>query len=108
MTKKDQMRTQFESDWKARITKSRTVYQRRMNYSYVYTNLDFVNPDMKPQEEKISIMQVEISEPDLDVMIKQLHEANLHACIQNKYPHLRAAYMEYLMHVHMTVDSDLL
>lgn len=104
MTKKYEMRTQFESDWRARITKSKTLYQHRMNYSYL--NRDFVNPVTNLQEERISIMQVEIAEPDLDAMIQQLKDANWHVLIQNKYPHLRAAYMEYLTHVHMTVDQD--
>jgi hypothetical protein len=105
MSSKHDMHTQFESDWRARITKYTTLYQQRMNHTYLNADL-FVNPVTNLQEEKISVMQVEIAEPDLDAMIRQLKDANWHVLIQNKYPHLRAAYLEYLTLVHMTVDQD--
>ena len=107
MTHKHDMRSQFESDYQARITTSKHAYRLRKNYSYLSSYMDMGIHDAQILEERIPVMQVEITEPDLDVMIKQLKDANWHAQVQNKYPHLRAAYMEYLTHVHMTVDPDL-
>lgn len=49
--------------------------------------------------------QVQIGQEDLVKLVRVLQDQQWHDHVQNRYPHLREAYMNYLSQVYLTVDS---
>lgn len=105
MTHKDTLRTRFEREWRARIVASPN-HMREMSYTLPMSSFQAATLQDAFEIKHVPMMSVEMPEHDMDLMIKQLDHASWHAEVQRKYPQLRAAYMEYLTHVHMTVDPD--
>lgn len=96
--------TWFEQEWHARINHVRMQTKHSMD-AQSYWHTPYADYPEHVQVERVPIMKVEIEEPDLMAMIKQLREAHAHAEVQKRYPQLREAYMNYLSQVYLTVDK---
>lgn len=97
--------TWLEHEWQVRINQVRVQTQRKVDASRYWGMVpDSLCAD-HVQVEHVPIMKVEISEPDLISMITQLRDSHAHTEIQNRYPQLKEAYMNYLSQVYLTVDK---
>lgn len=96
--------TWFEQEWQAR------VYQLRTQRSHKIAPLPpLYSPDQNwsstAEVEHVPIMKVEIAEPDLIALIRDLKHQKAHTEVQRRYPQLMEAYMNYLSQVYLTVDK---
>lgn len=102
---KDDAYTWFEHEWHSRITQVKTQTKRKFDASVYWQQPPYSDYSDHVQVEHVPIMKVEIEEPDLEAMIRQLRESHAHTEVQKRYPHLREAYMSYLSQVYLTVDK---
>ena len=101
---KDDLYHWFEHEWQATVSQVRFQRQTKMSpLSYMFDpNL---KPDTQIEIEHVHIMKVEMNEPDLISMIRDLKDHKAHTEVQKRYPQLREAYMNYLSQVYLTVDK---
>jgi hypothetical protein len=94
----------FEQEWQATVNQVRIQRHTKISpLSYMFDS--HFKPDTAIEVEHVPIMKVEMSEPDLLAMIRDLKTAKSHAEVQRRYPQLREAYMNYLSQVYLTVDK---
>jgi len=93
--------TWFESEWQARVSQ---ISSRRA-YELSPLNYNNTTPEWNVPVNHVASMKVEITEPDLMHMIRDLRDAHAHAQVQQRYPQLKEAYMNYLSQVYLTVDK---
>ena len=93
----------FEQEWQARVSQLRIQSKHKIAPLSAFYSQD-TNWDSTVEVEHVPIMKVEISEPDLIAMIRDLKDHKAHTEVQRRYPQLREAYMNYLSQVYLTVD----
>jgi hypothetical protein len=104
---KEHLYSWFEREWQSTVSSSSVRIQRSHKipiptWGSVSTSLMWEDTI---QVEHVPIMKIEIAEPDLVSMIRELKDHKAHAEVQKRYPHLREAYMNYLSQVYLTVDE---
>ena len=101
---KDDLYHWFEHEWQATVNQVRFKRQHKMAPLHVMTDPNFKWDDCV-EVTHVPIMKVEILEPDLISMIRDLKDHKAHREVQKRYPQLREAYMNYLSQVYLTVDK---
>jgi FKBP-type peptidyl-prolyl cis-trans isomerase (trigger factor) len=101
----DHAYTWFEQEWHTRITQVKVQTKHKFDASVYLKQPQCSDYSDLVQLEHVPIMKVEIEEPDLEAMIRQLRESHAHTEVQKRYPHLKEAYMSYLSQVYLTVDK---
>lgn len=96
--------TWFEHEWQARVCQLRTQRKHKIAPLPSFYSQD-INWDSTVEVEHVPIMKVEIAEPDLIALIRDLKHHKAHTEVQRRYPQLREAYMDYLSQVYLTVDK---
>ncbi len=101
---KDDLYNWFEHEWQATVNQVRIQRQTKMTPLIPFFAQKH-NWEQSVEVEHVPIMKVEMSEPDLISMIRELKDHKAHAEVQRRYPQLREAYMNYLSQVYLTVDK---
>lgn len=94
----------FEHEWQAQVSQVRVQTKRKIAPLPSFYSQD-INWDSTVEVEHVPIMKVEIAEPDLIALIRDLKHHKAHTEVQRRYPQLREAYMNYLSQVYLTVDK---
>jgi len=102
MTTFNKLKYNFESEYRAHVQQS---HREQIQYSapgMVGSSWYDVHDTYLKRD---PIWEVQMGQSDLTHMMRQLQHVNWHDHVQNQYPHLREAYMEYLTQVYLTVDD---
>lgn len=101
---KERLYDWFEQEWQASIRQVRIQRAHKIAPPFWGTTHNMGWSDAV-EVDHVPIMQIEIAEPDLTALIRDLKDHKAHAEIQKRYPQLREAYMNYLTQVYLTVDQ---